>query len=412
METAIKKPSISGPGLKKQGVVVLQSFLAIDWAQVPTSPEVLNTFFKPFGSAVIMLFFGGFIIARALQIHDVAKFAAIKLLSVVRPAPKPLLISVMGITAFISLWLSNTATTVMVLAIAMPILSGVGHDNPYKKALGLAIPFAASIGGMGTPVGTPPNAIAIGLLSQKGVHISFFKWMLCGVPIVLILLTITFFILIWLFPSTESRFQFDLGELPNLTTKSILSAGIALASVVLWMTTPLHHLTEALIAVIAATALILTGCIKSDDVHAIEWQIMILMWGGLVLGQGMETSGLTAWISNLKMLHVDGGHMVILFVLVSVGLSTFLNDTATANLLLPIAIGLAGTQASAVGFATAVSSSIALSLPISCAPNAVLFSRNFIRAREFFIAGALVTMAGVLAIFASYWLIILPFGWM
>jgi sodium-dependent dicarboxylate transporter 2/3/5 len=374
-------------------VVVVAPFLAIDLGELAQKPELLNTFFSPLSNPVIILFLGGFMMARALSAHRVDQFIASTVISTIAPRPAILLATVMAITSGLSMWLSNTATTVMMLAVVGPIIYQIKSDNPFRKALALSVPFAASIGGMGTPVGTPPNAIAVGLLAQSGVHLSFFQWMEGGVPLVLGISVVTFFILIRLFPSTESRFLFEFKQSERLSRPGKIALGIICGGVLLWLTTPLHHLSESWVALLCGTTLLVTGIISLKDIRELEWHIILLMWGGLALGQGMEVSGMSAWVASQAIFQSSPAVLIATFAFISTGLSTVMNDTATANLVLPIALGVPCSHAALLAFVTAVSSSIALSLPISCAPNALLFSLNIVRGREFFKAGILVTLA-------------------
>jgi len=382
-------------------VVIFTPLMAFNLTAIVQKPELLNTFFNPLSNPVIILFLGGFIMARALSAHKVDQFIASAVISNVSPRPVPLLAAVMAITGALSMWLSNTATTVMMLAVVAPIIYQMKSDNPFRKALALSVPFAASIGGMGTPVGTPPNAIAMGLLAHAGIQVSFFEWMKYGVPLVLATSIVTFFILKGLFPSTESRFSFEFQKSEQLSPDGKRALWIVGLGVLLWLTTPLHHLSESWVALLCGTSLLVGGVLHLKDIRELEWHIILLMWGGLALGQGMEVSGMSAWVSSLAIFHSRSHVLIVTFSLISTALSTVMNDTATANLILPIAMGVPGIHSWLFVFATTVSTSIALSLPISCAPNALLFSLNIVRGREFFKAGILVTIAAVVLILAE-----------
>ncbi|NBV84605.1 hypothetical protein EBR57_10915, partial [bacterium] len=269
------------------------------------------------------------------------------------------------------------------------------RDNPFRKALALAVPFSASIGGMGTPVGTPPNAIAVGLLAQSGIHLSFFRWMLGGIPLVVGICAVTFFILKWLFPSSESELSFEFSQSESLSLQGKIALAMIGAGVLLWLTTPIHHLSESWVALACGVSLLVFGIVGLKDIRELEWHILLLMWGGLALGQGMEVSGMSAWVASQAIFQSGSLIVMATFIALSTGLSTVMNDTATSNLILPIALGVHSTHPALVAFLTAVSSSVAVSLPISCAPNALLFSLNIVRGREFFKAGIWVSIAAM-----------------
>ena len=376
-------------------VVLAAPFLAFDLGALGQRPELLNTFFSPLSNPVIILFLGGFIMARALSAHKVDQFIASSVISTITPRPAVLLATVMTITAGLSMWLSNTATTVMMLAVVGPILYQIKSQNPFRKALALSVPFAASIGGMGTPVGTPPNAIAMGLLAQSGIHISFFQWMKGGVPLVFGISIVTFFILMRLFSSTEVQFSFEFKQSERLSVRGKVALGIISGGVALWLSTPFHHLSESWVALLCGATLLVTGIVSLKEIRELEWHIILLMWGGLALGQGMEVSGMSTWVASQTIFQSSPSVLIATFSGISTAISTVMNDTATANLVLPIAVGIRSSHSYLLAFVTAVSSSIALSLPISCAPNALLFSLNIVRGREFFKAGIMVTFAAM-----------------
>jgi len=376
-------------------VVIVAPFLVFGPDAIAQKPELLNYFFSPLSNPVIILFLGGFIMARALSAHNVDRYIASTVISSIKHRPGVVLATVMAITAGLSMWLSNTATTVMMLAVVAPIIYQIKRDNPFRKALALAVPFSASIGGMGTPVGTPPNAIAVGLLAQSGIHLSFFRWMLGGIPLVVGICAVTFFILKWLFPSSESELSFEFSQSESLSLQGKIALAMIGAGVLLWLTTPIHHLSESWVALACGVSLLVFGIVGLKDIRELEWHILLLMWGGLALGQGMEVSGMSAWVASQAIFQSGSLIVMATFIALSTGLSTVMNDTATSNLILPIALGVHSTHPALVAFLTAVSSSVAVSLPISCAPNALLFSLNIVRGREFFKAGIWVSIAAM-----------------
>ena len=152
-------------------------------------------FLTPFFDSVVVLFLGGFVMARAVKRYGLDERISRGILRRVGTRPCTVLFGMMVTTAFLSMWISNTATTALMIAVAIPIIKSFPSDEPFRKAIILGIPFAANVGGIGTPIGTPPNAIAMGILDQAGRGISFIEWMYRGIPVMIILLAVTWLVL-------------------------------------------------------------------------------------------------------------------------------------------------------------------------------------------------------------------------
>lgn len=359
-------------------------------------------FLVPFSSPVIMLFFGGFVIAGVIKKFKIADVLAYRMLKVFGRKPAGVLFGFMCATAFLSMWMSNTATTAMMIAMIMPLLSRFERDDPFKTGLVLAIAFAANIGGMGTPVGTPPNAIAIGLLVNQGIYIRFISWMMMAVPLVLILIFLTGHVLLALFRPKYSELHFTLQEPQPLDRSGWIISGTVVCTVILWLTSQWHGLPEALTALLAVGFLAVTGFVSQRDFHEVDWDILILMWGGLALGTGMEVSGLTDWLVRLPVFHGSGMMLAVVFMAAGALLSTFISNTAAANLIMPIAMSLPGDSALPLTVIAALACSIAMALPVSTPPNAIVFSTGEVKSREMFKSGIIVTLAAMILLAAGY----------
>jgi len=388
-------------------VVILEIFLL-------TRPGgVLNmdaggykVFLIPFGSPVIILFFGGFVLARAMSKYQIDRLIAVKMIKLFGHSPFSLMLGFMSVTAVLSMWMSNTATTAMMMAMALPLLKQLDADDGFRTALVLSIPFAANIGGMGTPIGTPPNAIAIGILADQGVHLSFIAWMKMAVPLVVLLLLFVCFLLYIVYPHKKKTMTFDLKYEGAITSSTIHVSIIVIFTVLLWLTSEFHKIPSSVIALLAAGLLSVAGLMDRDDFKSLDWDVLLLMWGGLALGEGMEISGLTRWVIGLPLFDQTGVILVSLFCVLSVLLSTFMSNTATANLIIPIVMVIPGESKILLATTVALSCSLAMALPISTPPNAIAFSTNMVKSKDMLKMGAIISVLSVIIIIAGFKLVI------
>jgi sodium-dependent dicarboxylate transporter 2/3/5 len=362
-------------------------------------------FLIPFASPVMILFFGGFVLASALQKYHVDAFIAEKCLLPFAGNPSTFLAAVILTTAFLSLWISNTVTAAIMLGIVGPYLAQKNMDDGFKKRLILAIPFASSIGGMGTPIGSPPNAIAIGLLQGYEIFISFIDWMLITIPLVLILLAITYIVLRLLFPlSTRiETFQSSEGVLTK-EGKGVLA--ITAASILLYMSTPIHAIPEALIALLSTGALTAFGYLNKTDIKRLDWDVLLLMWGGLALGHAVEISGLAEWLLSRQIFVDSSGYEIIVFALIAVVTSTFMSNTATTALLLPVGFGMQGIDKSLFAITISLVCSLGMTMPISTPPTALAHATGYVSTREMAKAGFMIVGIAVILILLGYNLVI------
>ncbi len=361
-----------------------------------------DRFFKPFSHPVIILFFGGFVLARAFHKYEVDRWIAARLVRAFGSGSFRILLGMMTTTALLSMWISNTATAAIMLTMARPLFLDLNKSDKFRKALVLAIAFAANIGGIATPVGTPPNAIALGILANRGIHIPFVGWMMVCLPLAVLLVGFTSVMIYKLFPPQIKTLRLQI-ESGKLTKKAYAVAGIGLFTVLLWLTSAWHKTPESLVALLAAGLLACTGLFDREDVKQIEWDVLILMWGGLALGDGIEASGLAKWIVSLPLFAQQGFGLLLMLCLASVFLSTFMSNTAAVNLLAPIAAGLSGDPAVLVVL-VALSSSFDIALPISTPPMTMAYGTREITVGDMLKVGILFTLV-------SNVLILLGFQW-
>ena len=365
----------------------------------PSYREILATAADP----VLVLFFGGFVLARAAVKENVDRAMSALLLRPFGGAPRRVLLGVMLVTLLFGNWMSNTATTAMMLAVLTPTLGALPAGDPFRKALVLAVPFTANISGMGTPIASPPNAVAIGFLQQDGHAVRFLDWMLMAAPLT-IGLTLLTWVLLWKFyaPATTGLRITQAGE--TLTRRGWFVVGVFVVTVLLWMSDQWHGLPPAVVALLPAVAFTTTSIFTRNDLAQIEWNVLILIAGGISLGTGMQSTGLdrivVEWLPDTA-----GNAFALLAVLVIATLvvGTFMSNTAAANLFLPIALSSAALADNSLhpvhaAVSVALVASLGMALPVSTPPNAMAYSRNEFTTRDMVRVSVPISVAGTAAI--------------
>lgn len=373
----------------------------LGFEQVPSPPW--QSFLTAAADPVLLLFFGGFLLARAAVREGVDQSMAALLLRPFGTSPAFVLLGVMLSTAIFSMWMSNTATTAMMVALLMPLLGQLDKNERFSRALLLAVPFAANLGGMGTPIASPPNAVAVGYLRKTGYSLSFLQWMAIAVPLMLGLLVTTWLLLYTMFRPTTPGLQMNIPR-PPVTKRGRFVVAVFTTTVLLWMSEPLHGLPVSVVALLPAIAFTATGFLDHRDVDSLEWNILILIAGGIALGAGMNLTKLDSlFVGALTASNAVTSPFVAiaLLVLVTLVLSTFMSNTAASNLLLPVGVSFAGTLGSASGgdqlvlqaaISIALAASAAMALPVSTPPNAIAFARGQLSVRDMAVPGVVVGM--------------------
>jgi solute carrier family 13 (sodium-dependent dicarboxylate transporter), member 2/3/5 len=353
---------------------------------------------------VLVLFFGGFLLAEAAVKERVDRSMSALLLNPFGERPGFVMAGVMLVTALFSMFMSNTATTAMMITLVMPLLAQMPREEPFRKGLVLAVPVAANIGGMGTPIGSPPNAVAVGYLQNAGQPLGFLPWMLVAVPLMLVMLAFGWWLL-WRFhrPHTGGLRIRPQGE--PITGRGWFVVGTFTVTVLLWLTDRWHGLPASVVALLPAVVFTASGVLSRTELNRIEWNVLILIAGGISLGAGMTMTGLDRVI--VGWLPVGGGQSLLLLlgvlVLATILLSTFMSNTAAANLLLPIGVTaatVAGAGANTVQMTLciALAASLAMSLPISTPPNAIAYARNEFTTRDLVRVGVWIGAAGAVLV--------------
>lgn len=377
-----------------------------------------KVFLEPWSSPLVFLFLAGFIMAQAAAKTKLDLWFAKKVLFFSGSSPTRILTGLMAITFVFSMFVSNTATSAMMISVLAPILASMKQDNPFRKAILLGVVIGANIGGMSTIIGTPPNAIAVGILGENAP--SFIGWMMLALPPAVLLVVLLRWFLIWRYPSSETTIDvasitsvdhFDdsttsFSSIPALPSwKKIVVITVFVMTIVLWLSGPLHHIPVTVVSLLPIVAFTVFGIIDSEDIRLIRWDVIILIIGGLSLGLAVRHSGLDMWFGNLIDFNAMAvGVFVAAFCYMVVLISNFMSNTAATNIALPVLVALlTSLETSFVTFAiisVGLCASFAMMLPVSTPPNAIVYSAKVLRAKDFLGIGLLVALVGPILVMA------------
>jgi sodium-dependent dicarboxylate transporter 2/3/5 len=405
---------------------------------------------------VIFLFMGGFLIAMAMEKWNLHTRLALQILSRVGASPRAVSLSLMSTTALISMWVSNTATTMIMLPIVTAILShadaqGYETKNGFGTALMLMIAYGASIGGVGTPVGTPPNVIFIGAFAKlfpTAEPIAFSQWMLFGVPTVVILVLVTWaYLCFFMFPFSATGWQTDrsflhsrLHELGPMSSQEKKVLVIAVVTAMLWIfreDLPLGPMTipgwarlfpspiniqDSTVAMAMALFLFFIPADRKAGTFLLDWQtaerlpwgVLLLLGGGLALAAGVEKSGLATWLgSRLSLVGALSPFSgIFLVTLLTAWITEFASNTATVTLLMPVLAATA--QAMQIDPlllmvpATFAASVCNFMLPSATGPNAIVFATGHVTIPQMVKAGIGLDLIGAAVLAGLIYLLGLP----
>jgi sodium-dependent dicarboxylate transporter 2/3/5 len=382
---------------------------------------------------VIYLFFGGFILAAAFEESGLHKRLALALVGAVGTKPDRIILGFMIAGAFMSMWVSNTAAVLMLLPLATAMIPKDETDGTaaFERALLLGVAYAATIGGYGTLIGTPPNALLAGFVSQSlGIKLGFLDFMLVGLPIVLIGIPVTWLLLTRVIFHASNVTVLDAGvlgeqrrQLGPATRAEKFVGTVAVLTALAWTTQPLiakvaPGVSEAGIAVACAVVLLvvpmdgkLRRAIDWKSAERIPWGVLVLFGGGLSLAMAIQESGLAAWIGNaVTGLRGTSPLLLILIVVTVITLLTeFTSNTATAAAFLPIAASLAsgaGISPLVLSVAAGLAASNGFMLPVGTPPNAIVFSSGKLTVPQMARAGLLVDVLFVVLITAVAYLLV------
>jgi solute carrier family 13 (sodium-dependent dicarboxylate transporter), member 2/3/5 len=363
-------------------------------------------YLAPFFSDIILLFLGGFVLSAALNKQGLDEQLARYILRRTGHSVPLLIASVMATTALFSMWLSNTATAALMLALCVPIAQRLPASDRYRKAIVLAVPFGANVGGLATPIGTPPNAIAMRYMNEAGIELSFGRWLWIGLPGTVGMLVVAFTVLMLLYKGQAREIDVGHAHAPAaLGAKGGWVLGISGITALGWMTSGVTGLSVGTVSLFPLIAFFGSGFMKVGELKTLSWDVLLVMGGGLSLGQAIESSGLAAFLVGLLPAGGAGVYLtVVVFGAVGCAMSSLMSNTATANLLMPVVLGMSGNSVPALLLAVAFGCSLAMPLPISTPPNAMAFSTGELRARDLLVPGLITTLLGLLLTYTvGFW---------
>jgi sodium-dependent dicarboxylate transporter 2/3/5 len=387
---------------------------------------------ESFGHKYIFLYIGGFILAIAIERWNLHKRIALNIINLIGTNVKSIILGFMVATAFLSMWISNTASAVMMLPIGMAIIAQL-KDNPdtiedeniiFGKTLMLAIAYSASIGGIATLIGTPPNLVLAGIVKELyGIEITFSKWIVFGLPISILLLFICWKYLTSFafsfkqksFPGGRAEIKKQLKSIGKITYEEKTVLLVFAATAFAWITRSfllkqfVPNLDDTIIAVIAGLALFLLPASKEkkraiitwEEAVKLPWGILLLFGGGLALAEGFKTSGLAEWIGGqMTLLHGVSLFVLLLVLVAAVNfLTEITSNLATTAMMLPILAPLAFTinvHPFILMVGATVAASCAFMLPVATPPNAVVFGSGYLKIPDMVRAGIWMNLLSVL----------------
>ena len=394
-----------------------------EYGQLVNYKDLMAAFADP----VVMLFLGGFVLAIMAEQYGLDVTMARALLSLFGTKPKMVLLGFLTVIAIFSMFMSNTATAAMMLAFLVPVLSKLPAGDKGKIGLALSIPVAANLGGIGTPIGTPPNATAVKFLTEAGYDVSFMQWSIRMIPYVIIMILLAWVVLQFLFPFKSEKIVLEIPENKRKKDWKTTVVWITfIGTILLWATESITKINSNVVALIPLAVFTCTGLFGKNEIKEINWTVLWLVAGGFALGTCLQGTGL----AKVLIQAIPFGTMPVVVVLIVAGLvcyflSNFISNSATAALLIPILIVVAegmadpaagnNAQFVAVGGTyamitfIAVCASIAMLFPISTPPNAIAASTGMVETKDMAKVGLVVGVIGF--ILGYFWLTkIFPFA--
>ncbi len=374
---------------------------ARDWEQ----------FVSVLGHPLIWLFFGGFVMAAALSRCGLDRWLAQTMLSRFGTRPAGFLLGVMTVTFFLSMLISNTATTAMMLAVVGSHLAQ--RTDRFGTGILLGIAVAANLGGMGSLIGTPPNAIAVGALAETkpATTINFLQWLMIGLVPAALSMGCIWLVIVRFYRSESDSVQLEPLTAPQVNDQNgdgpawyrptvAITMG---ATVGLWLTSQWHGIPAAAVSFLPIVVFTTTGILPEKAIRGLSYDVLFLMAGGLALGQIVTETGLSAWIvAQMPLDNLSPLGLAILMMMVAIFFSNLMSNTATANILMPIAVTLAAEHAAEIAIPIAFGCSSAMLLPVATPPNAMVYATGRCPASELRKIGLIVAI--VVPVIGICWL--------
>ncbi len=394
-----------------------------------------------YGSPIVFLFFGGFVMALALEKVNLHKRIALNIVQVTGTSPDKIILGFMLATAFLSMWISNTATTVVMLPIALSVINLIQQDEDgfsdrdknFALSIMLGIAYAANVGGIATIIGTPPNTVLVGFMeSEYQVQISFLSWLKIGLPFSCIMIFIIYTLLVkFIYPSRLTQLHQsrdiiaeELAKLGPINSAEWRVLIIFLITIFLWVTRvylnellPFIKLSDAGISVLAAFAFFTIPfnfnrgefTLRWEDTVKLPWGILILFGGGLALAKALSEAGVIDYIGAIVSANDSLDSFVIgaLLILVMLFMTELMSNVALISIFAPVVAGIAlglDTEMLLLLIPVTMASSCAFMLPMATPPNAIVFASGYIKVHEMAKAGIWLNLISVLILilFSAY----------
>lgn len=390
-------------------------FAVKDVGERPLGPLVsYKSILGSFADPIIILFLGGFILAIATSKTGIDVTLAKAMLKPFGKRSDIVLLGFILVTAVFSMFVSNTATAAMMLTFLAPVLSTLPEGGKGKVALALAIPIGANIGGMGTPIGTPPNAIALKYLNDPAglnMNIGFGEWVMFMLPLALIILFIAWLVLRKMFPFSKKTIELEISGQAQKGWKTTVVYITFAITVLMWMTDKLTGVNSNVVAMLPIAVFCCSGIITKKDLEQVNWSVLWMVAGGFALGDAMNKTGLMTHM--IEAIPFNQWSPVVVIVgsgIICWLLSTFISNTATAALMVPIlaavGVGMGGTLDGFGGVRTllvgiAMSASLAMALPISTPPNAIAHATGLIKQSQMEKVGLIMGFVGMTIVYVA-----------
>jgi len=396
-----------------------------------------------YGSPIIFLFFGGFVLALALEKVNLHKRIALNIVKLTGTTPNKVVLGFMIATALMSMWISNTAATVVMLPIAISVIrllikdtgGFTKSDKNFALSIMLGIAFSANAGGIATVIGTPPNSVLIGLLeNQYNIQISFLTWMSFGLPFSIVMVTAVYFVLVkWMFPCKDIVFTSsgnviaeEIEKLGKISKEEKRVLTIFAITIFLWITRTIINnifpglkLSDTIISLLGAVSLFAIPMsfkkgnfiLQWRDTEKLAWGILILFGGGLSLAKGMASSGLVALITDT----IAAGNFpvlltVSLLIILILFMTELMSNVALVAVLAPVVVGIAiGLNIPILNLLIPVTmaSSCAFMLPMATPPNAIVFASGYVKVSQMVRAGIVLNLIAV-GLLILYYQFVIP----
>lgn len=417
INTAILKPVVAGKADAAQATALKEAAGRLFDGEVSARIGKLDlvnqtqqkSIFATFADPIIILFLGGFFLADAATKFRLDINLARVLLKPFGTNPKYVLLGLMSVTALFSMFMSNTATAAMMLALLTPVLALFKPEDRGRAAFALCIPIGANVGGIGTPIGTPPNAIALKFMQENGWNVTFGDWMMFGVPFVVIMLLIGWFLLLKMFPIDQK--SLDLAKEMKgkfMTTPKAWVVYITfIVTILLWVIPKQYHGLDAnSVAIVPIAVFSVTGVITKKDLKSMSWDVLWLVAGGFALGVALgETKLANDLINSIPFAEWNSMALIVGASLICLFMATFMSHTATAALLMPIMASVAAGMVAggsmdapgAIGLLVTIAfaSSLGMALPISTPPNAMAYATGHVEQKGMAISGTILCLIGL-----------------